>query len=78
MNADVPTANVLPRLAKVGASGRSGDESCRVVFDISALNVYYGSFGAVRDVALQVYENEVTAHQPHDQRTESYVTGRFG
>ncbi len=32
-----------------------------VVFDVETLNVYYGSFRAVRDVSLQVRENEITA-----------------
>jgi phosphate transport system ATP-binding protein len=31
------------------------------VFDISDLAVYYGDFRAVRDVALQVHEHEITA-----------------
>jgi phosphate transport system ATP-binding protein len=31
------------------------------VFDISDLSVYYGAFRAVRDVALQVHEHEITA-----------------
>ncbi|MGE0879333.1 MAG: phosphate ABC transporter ATP-binding protein PstB [Acidimicrobiia bacterium] len=32
-----------------------------VLFDISGLNVYYGSFRAVRDVDLAVNSNEITA-----------------
>ena len=33
----------------------------RIVFDVSELDVYYGSFRAVRDVNLQVREREITA-----------------
>jgi phosphate transport system ATP-binding protein len=32
-----------------------------VVFDVDALNVYYGMFRAVRDVNLQIREREITA-----------------
>ena len=32
-----------------------------IVFDIDALNVYYGSFRAVRDVSLNVHERRITA-----------------
>ena len=32
-----------------------------VVFDVSKLNVFYGSFRAVRDVDLQINRNEITA-----------------
>jgi phosphate transport system ATP-binding protein len=32
-----------------------------VVFDVNALNVYYGTFRAVRDVHLQIREREITA-----------------
>jgi phosphate transport system ATP-binding protein len=32
-----------------------------VVFDVEDLNVYYGSFRAVRDVSLQVHKSQVTA-----------------
>jgi phosphate transport system ATP-binding protein len=38
------------------------DESAReVVFDVSDLSVYYGSFRAVREVTLPVYRNQITA-----------------
>ena len=32
-----------------------------VVFDVKGLNVYYGSFRAVRDVDVQVHRHEITA-----------------
>src|SRR5574339_27205 len=31
------------------------------VFEVRGLNVYYGDFRAVRDVSLDVVENEITA-----------------
>ncbi len=37
------------------------DATKEVVFDVRGLNVYYGSFRAVRDVDVQVYRNEITA-----------------
>jgi phosphate transport system ATP-binding protein len=41
---------------------RQTDESPReVVFDVSDLSVYYGSFRAVREVTLPVYRNQITA-----------------
>ena len=32
-----------------------------IVFDISDLDAYYGSFRAVRGVSLEIYQNEITA-----------------
>src|SRR4029453_19261695 len=41
---------------------RRGDESARqVVFDVSDLSVFYGSFRAVREVTLPIYGNQITA-----------------
>jgi phosphate transport system ATP-binding protein len=37
------------------------DAAKDVVFDIRDLSVFYGSFRAVRDIALPVYANEITA-----------------
>src|SRR5262249_13401581 len=37
------------------------DDSYPVVFDVQDLSVYYGSFRAVRDVALPIRKHEVTA-----------------
>ena len=54
---------VLP--SPVVTADRSTDPSAGpdpdVVFDIEKVNVYYGSFRAVRDVDLQVHQHEVTA-----------------
>jgi phosphate transport system ATP-binding protein len=33
----------------------------QAVFDVQDLNVYYGSFRAVRDVSLPIYKNQITA-----------------
>src|SRR4051812_11785491 len=51
-----PTVNVAPRVDSTDA-----DDALPVVFDVKDLAVYYGSFRAVRDVALQVRRHEVTA-----------------
>ena len=48
--------NVSPDVRANPAVGPSA-----VVFDVSDVNVYYGSFRAIRDVALQVTCNEITA-----------------
>jgi phosphate transport system ATP-binding protein len=41
---------------------RQGDGSARqVVFDVSDLSVFYGSFRAVREVTLPIYGNQITA-----------------
>jgi phosphate transport system ATP-binding protein len=37
------------------------DDERRVVFDVEKLNVFYGSFKAVRDVTLNVLEHHITA-----------------
>ncbi|HTE55472.1 MAG TPA: phosphate ABC transporter ATP-binding protein PstB [Kofleriaceae bacterium] len=36
-------------------------DAAPVVFDLQALEVYYGSFRAVRDVTMQIRKNEITA-----------------
>jgi len=75
------------------------------VFLTRNVSIYYGSFRAVTDVSLPVYENQITAfigssgsgktdtrtgvliehgptaqifEDPHDPRTQAYVTGRIG
>jgi phosphate transport system ATP-binding protein len=52
------TVDVTPEV-----SGITGpDDSPRsVVFDVKNLSVYYGTFRAVRDVALSIHNHEVTA-----------------
>ena len=37
------------------------EDNAKVVFDVEDLNVYYGSFKAVRDVNLQIHQHEITA-----------------
>jgi phosphate transport system ATP-binding protein len=51
-----PSVNVTPRVESSDA-----DDDLPIVFDVKDLAVYYGSFRAVRDVALTVRRNEVTA-----------------
>lgn len=41
--------------------GSPGDERTSVVFDLEELNVYYGSFRAVKDVTVPIRKNEITA-----------------
>ncbi|HVF15048.1 MAG TPA: ATP-binding cassette domain-containing protein, partial [Acidimicrobiales bacterium] len=43
------------------ASDREPEVAEAPVFDLQALNVYYGRFKAVRDVSLQVRANQITA-----------------
>ncbi len=50
--------------ANAATTGASGDDlalSADTVFELSDVNVYYGSFRAVRDVNLQIREHEITA-----------------
>src|SRR4051794_33144114 len=59
--ADMPAIDVSLDVAPTVTSSDSATEDNRVVFDVKDLAVYYGSFRAVRDVAMQVKRNEVTA-----------------
>jgi phosphate transport system ATP-binding protein len=47
--------------AEKGTSGAEPEMAAAPVFDLEALNVYYGKFKAVRDVNLQVRANQITA-----------------
>jgi phosphate transport system ATP-binding protein len=48
----------LPELAhRAEAPARSGNE----IFNTENVSIYYGSFKAVTDVSLSIYENEITA-----------------
>jgi len=49
--------DLRPRPATHGESRPEG----RTVFDVQDLSVYYGTFRAVRDVSLQVGQNQITA-----------------
>ena len=51
---------VLPKL-DVPASAPRDKFTGNPIFDISNTSIYYGSFRAVTDVSLTVYENEITA-----------------
>jgi phosphate transport system ATP-binding protein len=50
-----------PRATSEAAEASTRQPDHEVVFDVSDLSVYYGSFRAVRDVGLQVHRNEITA-----------------
>ncbi len=58
-----PAAPVtIPRVqARVSNPSEAAPSAGEVVFDLSALSVFYGTFKAVRDVTLSVYRNEITA-----------------
>jgi phosphate transport system ATP-binding protein len=50
------------RLVRVGSGQMSQSlDAAPVVFDLSKLEVFYGSFRAVRDVSLQIPKNQITA-----------------
>jgi phosphate transport system ATP-binding protein len=50
-----------PTPAAPAASVRPASDRTKVVFDVEDLNVFYGSFRAVRDISLQINQQEVTA-----------------
>ena len=52
-----PNLNVAPRVETSHDSSVEHD----VVFQVAGVNIYYGSFRALRDIALDVYCNEITA-----------------
>jgi len=51
---------VLPKLAVPDTAPRDTFNGT-AIFDVSNTSIYYGSFRAVTDVSLTVYENEITA-----------------
>jgi len=51
---------VLPRLAVPDTAPRDNFDGT-AIFDVSNTSIYYGSFRAVTDVSLTVYEHEITA-----------------
>jgi phosphate transport system ATP-binding protein len=55
-----PTSPATVRLERTGITRERAPET-PVVFDVQGLDVYYGSFRAVRDCNLQVHQNEITA-----------------
>ncbi len=48
-------------LAEMPPPGAVSDTPGTAVFDTKNISIYYGSFRAVTDVSLTVYENEITA-----------------
>jgi phosphate transport system ATP-binding protein len=55
--AGVTRPTTAPRTGDESGSSQAGN----VVFELSDVNVYYGTFRAVRDVDLQIREQEITA-----------------
>jgi phosphate transport system ATP-binding protein len=58
-------ASGAPMRSRIVPTDRPGDASAvataPVVFDLKALEVFYGSFRAVHDVTMQVRKNQITA-----------------
>ena len=55
-----PESQLRSRLA-AGAAESASPELGQTVFATADVSVYYGSFRAVTDVSLSIYENEITA-----------------
>ncbi len=55
-----PVAPVDPGAGKTPADAEP-EQAAAPVFDLQALDVYYGKFRAVRDVNLQIQANQITA-----------------
>ncbi len=51
----------LPQGLEVSAPERPAADDLPIVFEVRDLSAYYGDFRAVRDVSLDVRENEITA-----------------
>jgi phosphate transport system ATP-binding protein len=51
----------LPELAKRQEASPRPESPGSAIFDTKNVSIYYGSFRAVTDVSLSVYENEITA-----------------
>jgi phosphate transport system ATP-binding protein len=56
----LPDAEVLPQL-DIPDTAPERITSGTSIFDVQNTSIYYGSFRAVTDVSLTVYENEITA-----------------
>jgi phosphate transport system ATP-binding protein len=59
--AAVPRTDTRPRAPVVRASAASIIETAPVVFDLGALEVFYGTFRAVRGVSMKIHKNQITA-----------------
>jgi phosphate transport system ATP-binding protein len=55
------TKLALPELAKRRDASPRPETPGSTIFDTKNVSIYYGSFKAVTDVSLSVYENEITA-----------------
>jgi len=58
---DLPKVDLTLNIAPAVDDLTIDDTERPIVFDVKNLSVYYGSFRAVRDVAMQVRRHEVTA-----------------
>jgi len=55
------TKTSLPKLETTAKAADRRDTPASVIFDARNVSIYYGTFKAVTDVSLPIYENEVTA-----------------
>jgi phosphate transport system ATP-binding protein len=54
----------LPEPAAIAEAGRSAQPSAGTstpIFDVNGVSIYYGSFRAVTNVSLTIYEHQITA-----------------
>src|SRR6201984_289425 len=65
---DSPEQNVVAsaQLPKPAALQHTAQDACATstgtpIFDAKSISIYYGSFKAVTNVSLTIYENEITA-----------------
>ena len=56
-----PDQNVVTKLQLPDRADRKAQTSGTTIFDARDVSIFYGSFRAVTDVSLSVYENEITA-----------------
>ncbi len=59
--AELPAGNGLTRRVELRERAPVAAAAAEVVFDVSDLSVYYGTFRAIRDVDLAIGKNEITA-----------------
>src|SRR2546430_9914112 len=59
---DTPEQDVIPKLEVPERTEAAMDRAPSAhVFNTKNVSIYYGSFRAVTDVSLTIYENEITA-----------------
>ncbi len=65
MTTTTPQTSASPRTSRTNYRGPDGTvpvaEDAETLFTLDKLEVFYGSFRAVRDVSLSIYANEITA-----------------